>query len=411
MAAYHYLAIDQGGKRVRGVMEADSERQIVTELRPQGLTIISIKKSPGLFPSLAGKSTLKLDVFKPRVKTKDIIVFFRQFATLINAGLPMVQALATMIDQTSNSSLKEIIGEIKKDVEAGKPLSEALARHPRIFPPLAHNMVRAGEMGGVLDTILTRVAEYLESIENIKERITSAMRYPIFVTFMAGGLTAALIFFILPQMKSLFAESLHAELPALTQFMLNLSDFVRFRFYVVLIIIGALTAAYYLLQRSPKGGYLVDSLKLRFPVSGKLFHKISLSRFARTLALLANSGVPILDSLEMTGKTAQNRVIEKAVEEARSSLKEGGTIAGPLKECWVFPPMMVNMISVGEQTGALDQMLNKISDFYDQEIENMVNSLASIIEPLLIGFLGITVGIVVIAMYLPYFTMFQHIGG
>ncbi|GAH98872.1 unnamed protein product, partial [marine sediment metagenome] len=261
-------------------MEADSERQIVIELRPQGLTIISIKKSPGLFPSLAGKSTLKLDVFKPRVKTKDIIVFFRQFATLINAGLPMVQALATMIDQTSNSSLKEIIGEIKKDVEAGKPLSEALARHPRIFPPLAHNMVRAGEMGGVLDTLLTRVAEYLESIENIKERITSAMRYPIFVTFMAGGLTAALIFFILPQMKSLFAESLHAELPALTQFMLNLSDFVRFRFYVVLIIIGALTAAYYLLQRSPKGGYLVDSLKLRFPVSGKLFHKISLSRFA-----------------------------------------------------------------------------------------------------------------------------------
>ncbi|GAH26957.1 unnamed protein product, partial [marine sediment metagenome] len=332
-------------------------------------------------------------------------------ATLINAGLPMVQALATMIDQTSNSSLKEIIGEIKKDVEAGKPLSEALATHPRIFPPLAHNMVRAGEMGGVLDTILTRVAEYLESIENIKERITSAMRYPIFVTFMAGGLTAALIFFILPQMKSLFAESLHAELPALTQFMLSLSDFVRFRFYVVLIIIGALAAAYYLLQRSPKGGYLVDSLKLRFPVSGKLFHKISLSRFARTLALLANSGVPILDSLEMTGKTAQNRVIEKAVEEARSSLKEGGTIAGPLKEYWVFPPMMVNMISVGEQTGALDQMLNKISDFYDQEIENMVNSLASIIEPLLIGFLGITVGIVVIAMYLPYFTMFQHIGG
>ncbi len=263
----------------------------------------------------------------------------------------------------------------------------------------------------MLDTILTRVAEYLESIENIKERIISAMRYPIFVTFMAGGLTSGLIFFILPQMKNLFAESLHAELPALTQFMLNFSDFVRFRFYVVLIIIGALTAGYYLFQRSPKGGYLVDSLKLRFPVSGKLFHKISLSRFARTLALLANSGISILDSLEMTGKTAQNRVIEKAVEEARSSLKEGGTIAEPLKEYWVFPPMMVSMISVGEQTGALDQMLNKVSDFYDQEIENMVNSLASIIEPLLIGFLGVTVGIVVIAMYLPYFTMFQHIGG
>ena len=391
-------------------MEADSERQVVTQLRPQGLTVISIKKSHGGFTSIARKSTLKLEIFKPRVKTKDIIVFFRQFATLINAGLPIVQTLAIIIDQTSNSSLKEIIGEIKKDVEAGKPLSEALAKHPRVFSPLSYNMVRAGEMGGVLDTILTRVAGYLESIEDIKERIASAMRYPIFVTFMAGGLTAALIFFILPQMKSLFAESLHAELPALTQFMLNLSDFVRQGFYVILIIIGALVTAYYLLPRSPKGAYLLDNLKLKFPVLGKLFHKISLSRFARTLALLFNSGVPILDSLDMTGKTTQNRVIEKAVEEAKSSLKEGGTIAGPLREYWVFPPMMVSMISVGEQTGALDQMLNKISDFYDQEIENMVNSLASIIEPLLIGFLGVTVGIVVVAMYLPYFTMFQHIG-
>ncbi len=391
-------------------MEADSEKQVVTQLRPQGLTVISIKKSHGGFTSIARKSTLKLEIFKPRVKTKDIIVFFRQFATLINAGLPIVQALAIIIDQTSNSSLKEIIGEIKKDVEAGKPLSEALAKHPRVFSPLSYNMVRAGEMGGVLDTILTRVAGYLESIEDIKERIASAMRYPIFVTFMAGGLTAALIFFILPQMKSLFAESLHAELPALTQFMLNLSDFVRQGFYVILIIIGALVTAYYLLPRSPKGAYLLDNLKLKFPVLGKLFHKISLSRFARTLALLSNSGVPILDSLDMTGKTAQNRVIEKAVEEAKSSLKKGGTIAGPLREYWVFPPMMVSMISVGEQTGALNQMLNKISDFYDQEIENMVNSLASIIEPLLIGFLGVTVGIVVVAMYLPYFTMFQHIG-
>ncbi|MFQ5836122.1 MAG: type II secretion system F family protein, partial [bacterium] len=325
MAAYHYLAMDRGGKKVRGMIEADSERQIVTQLRPQGLTVISIKKYHGLFTSLAGKSTLKLEIFKPRVKAKDIIVFFRQFATLINAGVPIAQALAIMVDQTSNPSLKEIIGEIRKDVEAGKPLSEALAKYPRIFSSLSYNMVRAGEMGGVLDTILTRVAGYLESIESIKERIASAMRYPIFVTFMAGGLTVALIFFILPQMKSLFSESLHAELPPLTQFMLNLSDFVRLRFYVVLIIIGALATAYYLLNRSPKGGYLLDSLKLKFPVLGKLFHKISLSRFARTLALLFNSGVPILDSLDMTGKTAQNRVIEKAVEEAKSSLKEGGT--------------------------------------------------------------------------------------
>ncbi len=411
MAAYHYLAMNQGGKRIRGVIDADSERQVVTHLRPQGLTVISIKKSPGLFPSLTGKSPLTLEIFKPRVKAKDIIVFFRQFATLINAGLPMVQALATMINQTSNPSLKKIIGEVKKDVEAGKPIFEALAKHPRTFSSLSYNMVRAGEMGGVLDTILTRVAGYLESIENIKERIISAMRYPIFVTFMAGGLTVALISFVLPQMKTLFSESLHAELPALTQFMLNLSDFVRLRFYIVFIIIGALAAAYHFLKRSSKGAYLLDNLKLKLPVVGKLFHQMSLSRFARTLALLSNSGVPILDSLDIIEKTVQNRVIEKAVEQVKSSLKEGGTIAGPLREYWVFPPMMASMISVGEQTGALDQMLNKISDFYDQEIENMVNSLASIIEPLLIGFLGITVGIVVVAMYLPYFTMFQHIGG
>jgi len=409
MAAYSYLALDAQGKKVRGVIEADSDSEVASQLRPQGLMILSVKKSKA---PAAGKEkkAQQLKIFNPRVKNKDTIVFSRQFATLINAGLPLVQSLDVMMAQSTNRTLKEVIGEVRKDVEGGMSLFNALTKHPRVFSRLYCNMVRAGEMGGVLDVILTRLAGYLESTEDTNQRMKAAMRYPLFVLFMAGGLVAALLFFILPKMKDLFTESLHANLPALTQFMLDLSDLLRERYYVLIIVIALLATIYYLAKRSDKGSYFLDKMVLKIPVMGRLFHRIALSRFARTLATLSNSGVPILDSLEITGKTAENRVIEKAVDEARDSLKEGETIAAPLSKCPVFPPMMVSMISVGEQTGALDEMLNKIADFYDREVETMVDSLASLIEPVLILFLGGTVGIVVIAMYLPYFTMFKHIG-
>ncbi|MCD6472001.1 type II secretion system F family protein [Candidatus Aerophobetes bacterium] len=410
MAIYSYIAIDHNGKRKKEMIDAENERTVIAQLRMQKLIPLSIKKRNKLSVSLTKKSSSGMAIFKPRIKGKDIIIFFRQFATLINAGLPMVQALDIMINQTQNTTLKTIAGEVKKDVEAGISLSEALSKHSKIFSSLSQNMIKAGEMGGVIDVVLLRLADYLEYTESIKRRMSSAMRYPIFVLFMAGGLIGILLFIVLPKMEVLFKESLHTKLPALTQFILTLSNVAKQKFYFIFLIVGIILLFYYFIKKSVRGSYILDKIKLKLPVIGKLFHEIALSRFARTLATLSDSGVPILDSIEMTGKMSENKFIEKATMEAKSSLKEGETLSAPLRKYTVFPPMVTSMISVGEKTGALDEMLNKIADFYDREVEVMVNSLASLIEPLLIIFLGATVGIVVVAMYLPYFTMFQHIG-
>ena len=412
MISYHYLALNREGRRIKGTIEASSTKDAFARLRPTGLTIISLAKKRGLSSLSRGKSTRAGNLFTFRVNNKEIIIFLRQFATLIIGGLPLIQALDVMIRQTNHPVLKEGIAQVRKDVEAGMPLSEAMAKHPKIFSSFIHNMIKAGEAGGVLNIVLTRLTAYLESMENIAQKVKAALRYPIFVMLMAVGLIGALVFFVLPEMQSLFEDSFQAKLPFITQVILDLSDFVRTKFYFVLLIIVASGLAYYYLPKKYyRIAYLIDVVKLKIPVIGKLYHRICLSRFTRTLAILFSSGVPILDSLDMTAKTSGNKVIEKAIMEAKSSLKEGETIAEPLSNCPVFPPMVVSMISVGEKTGALDQMLNKISDFYDHEIETTVDSLASLIEPLLLGFLGVTVGIAVIAMYLPYFSIFEHIGG
>jgi len=409
VAAYYYLARTRQGERVKGTVEAENEAAAASQLRPRGLVVISIKKS-GFFTFVRQASLTWLKILQPRVKSKDVIVFTRQFATLISTGIPIVQALGILIEQTTNTTLKDILNEVRKDVEAGMALSAALSKHPKIFPPLFTNMIKAGEMGGILEAILTRLAGYLEYADTIKQRMKTALRYPIFVMFMAGGLTMAALLFILPEMKVLFADAFQAELPALTQFMLDLSDFAGDKLYLVILIVVLLAIGYYLIKRSPRGGYFLDKLKLKIPILGKLFHKVALSRFSRTLAILSDSGVPILDALDMTGKAAENMTVQKATEEAQNSLRDGHTIADPLRKSPVFPPMVVNMIAIGEETGALDKMLNKVADFYDQEVEAIVNSLASLIEPLLILFLGATVGIIAVAMYLPYFSMFEYIG-
>ena len=407
MAVYAYIARSRRGEKIRGQIDANDEREVAHQLRAQGLILISARRRA----LSSEKAISEVKLFKPRIKSKHIIIMFRQFATLINAGLPIVQALDILVNQTQNASLKEIIIQVKADIEAGSSLSDALLKYPKKFPPLICNMIKAGEVGGVLDLILTRLANYLEETDNMKERIKTAMRYPIFVLIMAGGLVFALMFFILPRMEELFREAFQANLPALTQFFLDLSRLLREKFYIVLLIVGIIALIYWLIKRSNRGSYWLDTVKLKLPVLGKLFHKMALSRFARTLATLSNSGVPILESLELTGKTAENKVIERAVEEARSSLKEGETISAPLKRYSVFPPLATSMISVGEQTGSLDEMLDKVADFYDQEVQTIIDSLASLLEPLLMVFLGATVGIIVVAMYLPYFTMFKYIGG
>jgi len=410
MPSYTYVARDQAGRKVKGEIEAEDERAVISRLRPKKLIVISVKKKSGL-AGVGKKELSQISIFKPGIKTRDIIVTFRQFATLINAGLPIVQSLDILIEQTQNITLRETLIGVREDIKAGVYLSDALARHPKAFSPLICNLIRAGETGGVLDEILLRLASYLEETESIKNRIKGAMRYPLFVLFMAGGLSLALVFFILPRMEELFREGFGAELPAFTRFILDLSRSLRDNFYIIPAVFGAIYLTYVLLQKTEKGAYWLDSLKLKIPVLGKLFHRISLSRFSRTLATLSNSGVPILEALTLTGKAAGNKIIERAAKESREALREGETIADPLKKYPIFPPLTVSMISVGEKTGALDDMLNKIADLYDDEVKRMVDSLTSLIEPLLIAFLGGTVGIIVVAMYLPYFTMFQHIGG
>lgn len=411
MAIYTYVARNRKGEKIKGQIDADNERAVAYQLRPQGLILISAKRRAGFRTLSSGKTSSKVKLFKPGVRSKHIIVMFRQFATLINAGLPIIQALDILIDQTQNISLKEITTQVKNDIEAGSSISDALAKYPKKFSPLICNMIKAGEAGGILDLILTRLANYLEETDNMKEKIKTATRYPVLVLIMSGGLVFALMFFILPQMEELFREAFQANLPALTQFFLDLSRLLRERFYIIPPIVGIIAIIYWLIKKSDKGSYWLDALKLKIPVLGELFHKIALSRFTRTLSTLSNSGVPILESLDLTGKTAGNKVIEKAVEEARESLKEGETIALPLRRHSVFPPLATSMISVGEQTGSLDEMLNKVADFYDREVQNLIDSLASLLEPLLMVFLGTTVGVIVIAMYLPYFSMFKYIGG
>ncbi len=408
MPTYSYIALDPSGKKVKGEVEAEDERAVISQLRPRRFTVISVKRKSKV-SELGGKELSQLSIFSPRIKGRDIIIAFRQMATLINAGLPIVQCLDILIHQTPNPTLKKVFTQIKTDVEAGVSLSEALAKTKK-FPPLTYNLIKAGETGGVLDDLLLRLASYLEEAESIKERVKSALRYPLFVLFMAGGLTVALLFFILPRMEELFVEGFGAELPAFTRFILDLSRLLREQFYIIPIVIVGVYLIYRLIKRTEKGALWLDSLKLKIPVFGKLIHRITLARFTRTLATLSNSGVPILDALELTGKVAGNKIVEKATQESREALREGETIAAPLGRYPVFPPLTVSMISVGEKTGSLDEMLNKVADLYEDEVKRMVDSFTSLIEPVLIAFLGCTVGIIVVAMYLPYFTMFQHIG-
>lgn len=410
MPNYTYVARDQTGKKVKGELDAENERAVVSRLHSRRFTPIFIKKKSAL-AGIGGKDISTISIFRPRVKTRDTVITFRQFATLINAGLPMVQSLDILIEQTQNKTLRETFTQVREDVKAGMYLSDALTRHPRRFSALICNLIKAGETGGALDDILLRLANYLEDTEHIKNKIKGAMRYPLFVLFMAGGLSIALLFFILPSMEELFREGFGAELPTFTRLVLDMSTYLREHFYILPLIVVGVYLVYIILKKSKKGVFWLDVLKLKIPVLGKLFHRISLSRFVRTLATLSTSGVPILEALSLTGKVAGNKIIEKATEESRDALRQGETIASPLKKYPIFPPLVVNMISVGEKTGNLDTMLNKIADLYDDEVNRMVDSLASLIEPVLIAFLGGTVGVIVVAMYLPYFTMFQYIGG
>ncbi len=397
MAVYVWTGIDRIGKRQKGELEADNAtlaRQLVIR---KGINVKNVKAKPkslgDYFPGIGG-----------RIKDKDIVIFVRQFATMIDAGLPLVQCLDILQEQQSNANFKRVIRQIKKDVEEGSTLSDAIKKHPKVFDNLFHNLVAAGEVGGILDVILNRLAAYIEKIAKLKKKVKGAMTYPAIVVSIAILVVMVILIYVIPVFAQLFKDA-GAKLPAMTVFVMDMSDFTKSYFHWMFLGLAAIIFALRRFRKSEKGRIITDRLILRSPVFGLLIRKVAVARFTRTLGTMLSSGVPILDGLDVVAATAGNAVVEKAIRDARLSISEGRPVAEPLADTGVFPPMVTQMIAVGEATGALDNMLGKIADFYDEEVDAAVDGLTALLEPMLILFLGVTIGGLLVAMYLPIFQL------
>jgi type IV pilus assembly protein PilC len=401
VSTFVYTARPDRGALVRGELQGDSKVAVATELRRKGLTVLTVDEKKAL------PSVNELLEGMTKIKMRDRVVFARQFATMINAGLALLRSLYILEEQTQNPRFKKIISRIRQDVEAGMPLSDAMQRHPVAFDRLFVSMVRAGEIGGVLDQTLDRLATQLEKDDSLRRSVKSAMTYPILIFCFAVLVLIGLILFIIPVFAKMYAD-LGGQLPLLTRTMVGLSNFMRGWWYIVFPAAIAIVWGLRRYKRTTQGRELWDKTKLRIPLKiGPIIQKIAVARFSRTLATLVTSGVPILQAIEITGKTSGNTVIEHAMEEVKQNIKSGEAIARPLERISVFPPMVTQMISIGEETGALDTMLHKIADFYEDEVDSAVKSLTSIIEPVMMIFVGGIVGLVVISMYLPIFNMFK----
>jgi type IV pilus assembly protein PilC len=403
MPVYTWVAQTRKGRTLKGDIEAIDETVALSQLKRRRLTVKKIKPKPkDLFENVA--------FMQPKVTKKDIVIFTRQFSTMIDAGLPLVQGLNILADQAENTTFKKILKEITRDVEGGATLAEALKKHPKVFDNLFVNLVAAGEIGGILDTILQRLATYIEKAEKLKSQIKGAMTYPLVVVSIAILVIAVILIFVIPVFQEMF-EGFGSALPVPTQIVVKMSDFVKAYVHYM---IGALIVFIFLFKKyrnTAKGRKQTDSLALKLPIFGQLLKKVAVARFTRTLGTMISSGVPILDALEVVAKTSGNVVLEEVIFEVRTSIAEGQTIAEPLAETDIFPGMVIQMISVGEATGALDTMLAKIADFYEDEVDTAVNALTSMLEPMLMVFLGGSIGGLVIAMYLPIFKMAGAIGG
>jgi len=400
MAVFVYTGRTRGGQTITGEMDAPSREAVVGKLRSQQIVATAVRTKP---------RNITIPGFGGGVDEKEIVVFTRQFATMIDAGLPLVQCLEILASQQENKVFKKALTEIRTSVEGGLTFAAALKQHPKIFSSLYANMVEAGEAGGILDTILNRLASYMEKAMALKRKVKSAMIYPSTIITVAVVVVIFLLVFVIPTFKAMF-EGFGATLPLPTLIVLELSRIVRGYFLVG---IGAFVAAVIGLRwwyGTPSGRLAIDSFLLKTPVFGMLIRKVAVAKFTRTLGTLISSGVAILDGLDITARTAGNKVVEQAVLRTRASIAEGKTIAEPLKASGVFPPMVVQMIAVGEQTGALDAMLGKIADFYDEEVDTAVTNLTALLEPMLMVFLGIVIGGVVIAMYLPIFKLVTVVG-
>ncbi len=400
MAVFRYSAKDNTGRLISGVIEADTDAIVVDRLRDMGFFITNLERTverTDVFQSLQGLFGIGL---------KDLAIFSRQFATMVSSGLSLVRTLSILEQQTTNKRLKGIIAQVRVDVEAGRPLSDAMGRHPKAFSSLYVNMVKAGETGGVLDEVLERIATYMEKDQALRSKIRSAMVYPILLTGAALGGLFFMTIVILPQFENLFRElGGGATLPLPTQIAMAVSVAIRRYWHVGMIGFAVLLYVLRRYMQTPGGRARYDRFKLKMPVLGELNRKIVVARFTRTLGTLIASGVPIMQSLEVVARAIDNVVIGDAVDAVRASIREGQTIAIPLQFSGVFPPMVVQMAKVGEETGALEQMLQKVADFYDVEVETMVASLTSLLEPLLIIFMGVIVGAMVISLYLPIFQL------
>jgi len=403
MPVYVWVAQTKRGRKLKGEIDAANETIALSQLKKRNFTVKKLKPKPkDIFENIS--------FLKPKVTKKDLVVFTRQFSTMIDAGLPLVQGLTILGEQSENPTFKAILKEITKDVEGGSTLAEAMKKHPKVFDSLFVNLVAAGEVGGILDTILRRLAQFIEKAEKLKSQIKGAMTYPIVVMAIAIIVISVILVFVIPVFEDMF-KSFGSALPTPTQIVVNMSRFLKGNIHWILLALGALVYGLKRYRDTASGRKQTDALFLKLPIFGNLLKKTAVARFTRTLGTMISSGVPILDALEIVAKTAGNVVIEEIIYEVRGSIAEGQTIAEPLSENDIFPGMVIQMIAVGEATGALDSMLEKIADFYDEEVDAAVAALTSMLEPLLMLFLGGSIGGLVIAMYLPIFGMAAAMGG
>ncbi|PIU83225.1 MAG: pilus assembly protein PilC, partial [Elusimicrobia bacterium CG06_land_8_20_14_3_00_38_11] len=397
---FSYKAKNTAGATVNGTIDAPDQMTASNKLRAQRLILLEI--------TLAKKDPLealkKLNPFKPSVKAKDLVLFSRQLSTLVSAGVPIVQGLTILTEQIENPAFKTVVNNISEDIKAGISIAEAMKKEPDAFSDLYVAMIKAGEVGGILDVILERLSAYLEAADALKGKVKGALMYPSIVAFIAACVTVFLLVVVIPTFKEIFS-SFGADLPLPTKVLIAISEFLQR--YIIFLIGGVIAAAVSVVKfyKTEKGKFMIDEYSLKVPMFGEMLRKVAVAKFTRTLGTLVKSGVPILQALDTVAQTAGNKIVERAILTAKESIREGEKIAAPLKKSGVFPPMVIQMISVGEETGNLDTMLTKIADFYDQEVDVAVKGLTSMIEPIVICVMGVVIGAIVIAMFMPMFSM------
>ncbi|ADH85568.1 type II secretion system F family protein [Desulfurivibrio alkaliphilus] len=402
MPFYVWKGVNSYGEKRKGKLEAPNEAAARAQLKRMRVTPSTVKEAPkDLFADIA--------LFQPKVTGKDVVIFTRQLSTMIDAGLPLVQSLQILGDQQENPTFKKVLKEVRTDVETGSTFADSLKKHPEIFDNLYCNMMEAGEVGGILDTICSRLAVFMEKSQALQKKVKGAMTYPIICLAISLIVMAVMLIFVVPVFEEMFAD-FGSALPAPTQVVVNFSEFAQSYFIYMLIFLFLLVYAVKRIYKTEKGQLKIDDLLLRMPIVGTLLRRVAVAKFSRTLGTMLQSGVPILESLRVVARTAGNKVIERSVLRVTDSIREGRAIAEPLAETGVFPGMVVQMINVGEATGALDTMLVKIADFYDEEVDQAVENLTAAIEPLMMVFLGGMIGGLVVAMYLPIFGMAEAIG-